>query len=1505
MALTTEQKSGLLYKHYLGRGNTRVNREFFEESLKSSFVVKPDQLWTYSDQIPDGTTKTGGEDAVARIKSLLDGEYFTWHKSEAEPEYRIVRRWIDLELTKIDDGTDSSFIALDKNGEPIQNIIPFNYYDEVYNYSLKDTFDNPIYFGVGDWVFDVYSGILTFYGELPSTVNHDNPPKISFYQYCGGNGFRQDTYGFQGAVLPINNFKIAAGTTVFKADAETEETVLKKIIDKSNEIEPNFAETYGWDGADDNEGIALGLEKIVPLLYFTTKDNVKGYDDSANANIGTILSNKEVSITQKIDGLDIIYASQSLSGDYAFKVVGDKIVSKVGEETITINIPKEGEVAKVQLTDTGFVFVKKSGDIAEEEQEMQFFTMTGDISAALIYWDSSTASYQPFVTKDDNYYDFGFVATTVNGKIPPSVMLTSDSISSFNDTITPDYYGPRNFVATIALDTGHHIKSSDYVVYNDSGRYLNNILDTLKSDYTVDGELNLTGTIFLRAGQYKINRDLDLSDFINVRFACEAGTELYSENGSNIIINKGKSQEGTIHIDGFKLTGIPEVKVTTNKTLVFLNELIAPETKVSFTQNSESMVYLSDSSVGDIAVAGSGDEMTIAYISGTYAKDVKLNKKSVLLRGSYINSLTVEGEKEAYVKSSVINTLNSKYPGLYLDGCTVNNYNTASIDPKYLNEIPVGNSATRAGTSDETTELETTGRFPIFNKNDSKHLKYAEFAWPFNYNEELDMIELLYDREVLHITEDGKLTTNLAADKIVMNDGTKFNRHENSGLAPKTYDSSNTLNDVFRDLWYEKADLKDGKIPLEELPDSVAYGGLLYVGNWNFDDNNGLYPKYTDISLNLSKDKTQEGELQPGWFVIVSASSDESDEDDENDTPVREQVAEDGVVFTAGDWVIYEGAGKWQKIDRAYEDPAYTMLPAKANIPSKPNHEWYWKDDRAEGGALDFSNNTIIEAFEKVNLELRKLAPKKPVDIKKLSLEFAEDYPTVSYRTISASGAINPDVTTWFDATKTNGIALKTKCVEDDDKRNYKELIYFGDEANISIDKDDFDSTTSHHITMADTEDFITDTVFISKPTESMREHDHGDEYWKGFYSIITNMSKADGIHYSQISLSGVTINGKDDKQDASYAGSLKKSWGILTPYWNDNLNPQNQNYNTMAAAEIGSRHCCSGINSASFEQYGSINGISFGIPDVYFNSRIPTGKLIDIRIRINGDDNNLLCEQINIDDKLTFEPSTNEGYTNIILKNVEVPITHENNAIYDFDTNFNIIATLYDLYGVGHDVEILTFNGLRFDSTESPERCSAGNIKQDTSYKIDNSSFGAEYASNQSLNDNGELLKIGRVIDGEIVGEYRYPTEYHSYAATFKGQDYGLDKYADACFELGELDNASGFTLRINTMEPEKWTFDNMTGATENALIQMCLVDKLTGKKLTTWMDCNSPNDGFKIPDVTEFKEPVMYAGRSNALTKRVTFGRQVLSGSLYIRIALKKDSGLSFTGLEITEVI
>ena len=58
--------------------------------------------------------------------------------------------------------------------------IPFNFANGDYNYTVYKSSGDILYPSNGEWIVDNYSGILTFYGTLPSSVSSSSLPKITF-----------------------------------------------------------------------------------------------------------------------------------------------------------------------------------------------------------------------------------------------------------------------------------------------------------------------------------------------------------------------------------------------------------------------------------------------------------------------------------------------------------------------------------------------------------------------------------------------------------------------------------------------------------------------------------------------------------------------------------------------------------------------------------------------------------------------------------------------------------------------------------------------------------------------------------------------------------------------------------------------------------------------------------------------------------------------------------------------------------------------------------------------------------------------------------------------------------------------------------------------------------------------------------------------------------------------------------------------------------------------------
>lgn len=782
---------------------------------------------------------------------------------------------------------------------------------------------------------------------------------------------------------------------------------------------------------------------------------------------------------------------------------------------------------------------------------------------------------------------------------------------------------------------------------------------------------------------------------------------------------------------------------------------------------------------------------------------------------------------------------------------------------------------------------------------------------------------MLYDPNVFKIV-DGKLTTNVKSERIAMSE-ISFDRHPNSELGSVSYNTTHSLNDVFKHIYMWKADLDDnGKIPLQELPDSVAYGGLLYVGNWSFEKNNGLYPSFKDALYSQSSYDEEVSTLQKGWFFIVQEAEDTTDNDNDNDNPVAEQIAADGTVFTAGDWVIYVGDGSddstndktsWQKIDRAYSDPTYSPLPHYAKVPGIENLDWYWKKNR-DGGALDLSGSTIIEAFKQVNDELKKLQPKKPAFIGSVGLEWINEYPTISYRKVVNN--IIGQTYTAFDPTNIESYDVQTK-IGPDGIRAYKELIFFGDEATLTVTVDDNNYVFTVKANGAAQEQ---GPVYVSAPTETMTYADHGEGYWQGFYIVVKNNNLTDGEHYIRAALDDVKVL-YDDNTDTyqfqnDYAGTTNTiSYSLYSPYFPSVLERANESYISIAEVTLSDKataDMCSGIRKIDLHNIKSIPGFNFILKNVYKDHKVPTGTLCEVKVLINNDPNVVLCAPYNIDKFIEFEDNDKSNYQNMVVESVDIPITIENKDYVIPETStLDFYVIVYDLYNQPHEQKIYTYTGIRFDPTEESERVTAGYLSEDSSYKSLSTSFGRDYnSSNTSLR---ELTKIGEMVDGVTYGVYQQPKGTFGLwnaTASWTGELVGEDHYGTACFNIGHIEDATGFTLKIDGLEDDiqNYTHNRLTGSTNDVILQYCIVnpDQLdySMSKLTSFLDGNSPYDGFTTVDGTQFNFATMYAGNSNAVTKRITFGRNKLfTGDVYVRIGIKKGSGLRFTKIELVEEI
>lgn len=1485
--LNTEQKSNLIYKRHIGVADTRSSRDFYEEAIKSSFYVRPDQLLMYGDQIPREDNPSG----LAKIRALKNGEVYGFTKSEGE-EIGVVKYYEDYPLQAIDAGTDNAFkLVQDVDGEEVQirNIIPFNYCSDVYNYSLKTSEGKKIYFGVGDWVLDINSGVLTFYGDVPPGVDHNNPPKVSFYQYIGGNGFRQDTIGYDGIILPVSNWHISKDTYIIDTENEgiTLDSEIKRIADK---IEDGFSDKYGFDGSDENVGIAYSFQKVIALTYTSSNDRVKGYDDSSNAEIGTLLT--RVSGTCENEDIKVQFVSNNIiPGTYKISVDNGIISFDNG----TAKSIKNGTMKLSNGED--FIVIEISDTV--ENGNYNVTVQESETSGILLYWNNKVQEYLPFKTNEDSYYNFGFPAVVANGKVPPSLALGS-IVDAYSDSITPDYYGPRNYSVTVAQENTSQCKSADYVVRNTDGYYLDDILAQIVHDFTDEySTFNFSGAIFLRAGTYKVSSNFDLSVFTNLNLIGEDKNTTILD--SDIVL--GNLSSGLITLQNVT---VKNIKVSTFTQKVIVSNVIGEDVTLL---KGENQVIIKDSSFNKVTcdsepLENEDDTFVCNQIVNSIIGEVDISTGYTFLNGNTINKLTLHDVIGDIVKACFINTVVSKPSQTNVWDSTVINFE----------ETPF-------------SQIPHMAHMPIYAKDNDKNIEYVSFAAPFEvvYDAENgNKIEIKLDDEVLEIDGLGRLSCCIKANRItVITDRLiRDNDYEGPSATEKVPDGN--LQEVLEDIYATKADLNpNGKVPLEQLPDSISYGGLLLVGTWSFEVpdgdtyvDGGAYPTYADAEKNLSVDKTQDEKLQPGWFWIVSASKIDEDKPAALQKAALQEGEEKPLEFTAGDWVIWNGS-KFEKLDRAYQDVAYMVLP----IYTTGEHLcWSWKDSE-EGtknglGALALGGETIAEAFDKVNQELRKLWVKHPALLDTTILEPFEDYKTITYFDVSSGKIQGNSLKVAYDIHKDDRV-INFRVKTPNTEPKWKSAIYIGDGCTFKAATDGVETSVDCIPGVEVNEP----TIHISKSFDPYKDEMTGQGYWNAVNVDFKHTEDiTEGNHKFRLSMTDITpkapafVNPLVSTDVLSFDAVSPKDFE--TDEFNAAINPT-RGLNTDVLNRLLNEGICSGVRTINKDFTLKLSFIIQNAIDKVCNDGIAL-KLYDE------------CHNVYTDipmGNMTFTKGA-EGLYDITVSNFEY------NFIVDkayTEENFYVIVR--DVYGNEKKIPTNLYDVLKLNIShiDESERVYSGvgiNPMYDSHTE---NKCGYPYDHNKNLVRDGdgyttELMKMGRNLeDGNTVYEYRWPDgEYLSldgtltdYKNTVSGDEVndGIYRWVtitkfdkDGVLEPIILNEASGFTMKFNIADDKKdtWTEDKYSMSTNNIIIQAKTFDseKDGDQSTCSWVDCNSPFDGFSQVG-TEDGQAGMYAGSSNATKKRVTFGKSTYSGKLAIRVGIKRMSNLSFESISIEDII
>lgn len=680
-----------------------------------------------------------------------------------------------------------------------------------------------------------------------------------------------------------------------------------QAVEVLDQLEEGFYSKYLFTGSDTSEGIGLQFETLNSVIDSETGDPLKGYDDNSKGQVVSLLSHK----TGVSENIEVLFASENLPvGTYTIQVTETELPSKIDLEE-------------------GFVVVKASlpGTYVVKVEESE------TIKAVLLVKDDVTNEFELFYPRQDLSLNLKLPTFIDLKKLPPHLKLSS--MSSYSDHITPQYYGPRVADFVIASDDSVNNRSADFVVYNKEGFYLEDAIKAAEGKH-----------IFLRNGTYEIQADsLEL----------DQGQTIEGETLKGVLIRGNINCLTETYLKRFTLVGD-----------------ITSENETTVTSVKAKKINLKSGLVKD-SVA---EEISSSLCFNCTCENFLIKEEAQLFNSSVTDTLS--GKGLLILSSSNINKLDVPE----LDSKSIIDTTTIKEVVALPRSVKINSSyVTKFSESIDRDVYPDTLTFPFYKKFEER--VYITFDDPFTYDEKANQIKIKLDtittnpdtgilEPTIFINEKGELQVRPFFDRELPIEKPELLKTQIEEVYKQHADTTletekpTTVKDALIDLYWSKADLKGGKVPIDQLPDSVAYGGLSFVGMWSFEKHNGEYPTFADVDFSTMSDDNYT-DLQRGWFFIVEGSTKEDD-------PCFPQTAIDGVEFTAGDWVVYEGKSKAPIVGNVRAQPLFNLAPVKKNYytllqrPEGSNKTTVWSSGQQYGKNKLIGLSTVIFFEDKVDL---------------------------------------------------------------------------------------------------------------------------------------------------------------------------------------------------------------------------------------------------------------------------------------------------------------------------------------------------------------------------------------------------------------------------------------------------------------------------------------------------------------------------------------------------------
>ena len=1502
-------KTSTLFKNFKGWGSTHEKREVFEELYRAFNSISTGSVLTYGDLLPRVET----DQYFQQVKNLPYSEpdnLITHRESSYNKEVPLIKK-MRVKLTAISPHCDDAFAVL-VDGEQVKNIIPFDYSDTgIYNYTLETAAGKPIPFGIGDWMLDVNSAILTFNNGVPEGVTGENTPYLTFYQYVGPVGER--TY------IDASLFDVPSITF---SDLNPVAEFTAQLAERLEEIDEGWFNRNQFNGTDLTQGVGLQYCLLTPVVDSATGDVVKGWDDNSNAQVVSQVSHKAA--RSNSDLVEVLFASEGLT-----------------ELEYSIQVEEPG-ITKVDL-ENGFVVVnaQQAGNYNIE------LYVANKATAVLLVRDNETQEYELYFPRGEAELTVQ-VPTFVDLKLlPPHLKL--NSLASYSDEIIPQYYGPRvaDFVVASNADT-KSLRSADYIVYNKADSFLQDAIDASENSGT---------HIFLRNGTYENDRaQLNLE---NKHLEGESKIDTLIKNAEVYLSGLTVVEGITFENCNLHITGEDSVAELRNCNL----ENITIE-------GGEALIF--DSTItGRAVVDANGRCETYNTYIGEYAVE-----GYIFSVGSHIHSLEAfSADETSLIDTTVVDYIENFNPKIKLDASYVTKWNEDNVDRKLL------------------PDANTIPYYTAFGNR-----VYAKLPDPFEYRttklvtlEDGSVVEepcyeiaIKIDGDTIQLNKKGQLFTRFftskeikfaSKDLIKTQAEDKGYGHADTVLEEERPD---TVDDAIIDLYWSKADLVKGKLPIDQLPDSVAYGGLEYVGMWQFEDHEGKYPTFDDIDRSLISDDNY-SELQRGWFFIVEASKHVNDEDGKLlDDPCYPQVAEDGVEFTAGDWVIFNGkatkkvpAGShietvekervnengetetyteevevpdyidtvynsFSKLDRAYSDPVYSRLPELA--PNSDGRNLAWSVDDGGTGVLRLGKTTLAEAIRLINEQLYSQFPAHPASIRKMSVVIDEEATTAELKEyIPIDGTVDLDIALQQNETKFAYDSLSgevvVKQVGIHDELPLEHEFYCGDESVVEIMDTGHPIYTAYGSKDSDFEDPLfadATTRYVDKENTIVEVKDPYTKYNLGFKApspyksmvcqgaILLNVEEEDDegiatplggkyklqhtIYYRLSDLKATAYVHEDEL--AELMGS-SKSVTFDESYFYDMKQSKIDNSPMVgtvnAAALLASMRKIAGVPvlAGQFDVVGT-----FLIKDFAKYGMITKDASVKILATLGGVEMN--AEYLSV--KLHLTDSFEGAYD----AEVQFKITLDS-SIVPWGLNDLVIDCAYQNMGIEKTERVDTFGSINcIPSFPNIVNYSKKNAEGETSSSV--SSYGTDFDDNYKEDIDPQKtaeLPVGEFGFGWYTNNW-YPVSFNTYNDPVLKQvdlagsvGYGVGgtpyRYVTYHFSLDEVRDLTGLTVKVDWGKEPK--VDPFSGILKDVRLGVLVRSAEGGMdENINFMDANKAVGIFYEADFSKPSDGILYPGKSDVSNRRVTFGRRPRPvKDIYVRIGLPFGSEAFIKGIDL----